>query len=255
MFIVAWFKLSRAAFARLGRLTSIRQSAFGLSVMTLIFALAACGGGTRGGPIPYDVATFGPPDAPSSTVLGADYRIAPLDTLTVTVFRVPDVSGDFQVDLTGRIAMPLIGSVRAVDLTPEQLEAELVRQLGERYLRNPDVTVGIKTSTRRTVTVDGSVERPGMFPVTGPITLLQVIALAGGPDDNANPRRIAIFRQIEGQRMAAAFDLTSIRRGQAQDPPIYSGDIVVVDGSGVNAARREILQAIPLLSLFRPFLL
>jgi polysaccharide export outer membrane protein len=81
------------------------------------------------------------------------------------------------------------------------------------------------------------------------------VARAGGTAPDANPRRVAIFRQIEGKRMAAAFDLTAIRRGNAEDPRVYSGDIVVVDGSTstVRTVQREILQALPLLGLFRPF--
>ena len=234
----------------------------GLSVMRMILILlmiaaaAAMGGcaNSRGGPIPYDVA-LGAPDAPASATLEENYQISPLDTLKVDVFRVPDLSGDYQVDLTGHFSMPLIGSVRAVDKTPAQLRAHLVEQLSAKYLQSPDVSVGIKSSTRRNVTVDGSVRQPGQYPVTGPMTLIQVIAMARGTDSEANPRRTAIFRQVGGKRMAAAFDLTSIRRGEMPDPAIYSGDIIVVDGSTVNQAKRELLQTIPLLGLFNPLLL
>lgn len=177
-----------------------------------------------------------------------------MDTLKITVFQVPDLSGDFEVDLTGHVALPLLGNVKAVDLTTVELDQRLTQALGQRYLQNPDVSVGIKSSTRRNVTVDGSVRQPGVYPVTGPMTLLQAVALARGTDDNANPRRVAIFRQIEGKRQAAAFDLVSIRRGQMQDPMVYAGDIVVVDGSRVRAIQREILTALPVLGLFNPLL-
>jgi polysaccharide export outer membrane protein len=222
-----------------------------LLVATAAF-LSGCAG-KRGGPIPYEVQNFGVPDAPAVATIEEDYKIAPLDTLKINVFQVADLSGEFEVDLTGNIAMPLIGNVKAVDKTTQQLRTDLVRRLGAKYLQNPDVSVGVKASTRRSVTVDGSVRQPGMFPVTGPLTLIQAIAMARGTDENANPRRVAVFRQIGGQRMAAAFDLTSIRRGEGEDPKIYSGDIVVVDGSGVKSVQREILQALPILSIFRPF--
>lgn len=219
---------------------------------TLLLMLAGCAG-SRGGPIPYEPANFGAPDAPSAAAIEEDYKIAPMDTLKVSVFQVPDLSGDFEVDLTGNIAMPLIGNVKAVDKTARQLQDELEQQLAAKYLQSPQVSVGVKASSRRSVTVDGSVRQPGLFPVTAPLTLMQAIAMARGTDDTANPRRVAVFRQIGGERMAAAFDLISIRRGEAEDPKIYSGDIIVVDGSNVRAIQRELLSALPIVGIFSRF--
>jgi len=171
----------------------------------------------------------------------------------VTVFQVPDLSGDLQVDASGNISMPLVGAVKAADRTVAELEADLKSKLGEKYLQHPDVSVSVKDAAGRKVTVDGSVKLPGMYSIFGPTSLLQAVAMAHGEDENANPHRVAIFRQIQGQRMAAAFDLTRIRHGLDQDPPIYSGDVVVVDGSKTKEAERQLLNSIPLLSLFRPF--
>jgi polysaccharide export outer membrane protein len=225
----------------------------GVAPLAALLVLAGCAG-TRGGPIPYEVENFGAPDAPTALALDEDYKIAPLDVLKVSVFQVADLSGDYDVDLTGHIALPLIGRVKAVNLTVSELDQKLTQALGAKYLQAPDVTVGVKTSSARVVTVDGSVRQPGVFPITNrQMTLMQVIAMARGTDDAANPKRVAVFRQIEGQRMAAAFDLVSIRRGEAEDPRIYSGDIVVVDGSNVRAIQREILSALPILSVFRPY--
>jgi polysaccharide export outer membrane protein len=225
-----------------------------LLILTLgaIVLLGACAG-TRGGPIKYEPKDFGAPDAPSALALADDYKIAPLDTLKITVFQVPDLSGEYEVDLTGHVAMPLVGNVKAVNMTTAEFDRALTQKLGERYLQSPDVSVGITKSTSRVVTVDGSVRQPGRFDVPGQTTLMQAVAMARGTDENANPRRIAVFRTIGGQRMAAAFDLTSIRRGQMADPVIYPGDIVVVDGSSIKAIQREILQALPILSIFQPF--
>lgn len=205
-----------------------------------------------GGPIPYNVA-LAPPDQPKLLTLEQNYRIAPLDTLTVNVFRMKDLSGDYEVDLTGKINLPLIGAVDAAELTTAELDRKLTEAYGARYLENPDIAVGVKSSTRRSVTVDGAVRQSGSFPVNSTLTLLQAVALSGGVTEDANPRRIAVFRTIGGQRQAAAFDLQAIRRGQAEDPLVYAGDIIVVDGSRVKAAQRQILSNIPLLSIFRPF--
>jgi polysaccharide export outer membrane protein len=92
----------------------------------------------------------------------------------------------------------------------------------------------------------------GQFPVGGPITLIQAVAMAKGTTEDSNPRRVAVFRTIGGQRQAAAFDLTSIRRGEMADPQIYPGDIIVVDGSSVKATEKQIFQSIPLLAIFGP---
>jgi polysaccharide export outer membrane protein len=223
------------------------------AALALLVSLAACAG-TRGGPIPYNTTNFGAPDQASPTQpLEEDYKISPLDTLHIAVFQVPDLTGDFQVQLAGTIEMPLVGSVHAVGLTTAQLDQKLTEMLGQKYLQHPDVSVDVKSSTSSNITVDGSVKQAGQFAVTSRLTLLQAIALAHGTDENANPHRIAIFRQIKGQRMAAAFDLTSIRRGEAEDPPVYRGDIIVVDGSKVKSAWQNILQTLPLLAIFRPF--
>lgn len=222
-----------------------------VTLLGLALAAAACTEG-RGGPIPYDI-SLAPPDAPTVVPLESGYRIAPLDKLEIKVLRMQDLTGEYSVDLAGNISMPLIGEVRAVNLTTADLDRELTTRFGQRYLENPDVSVGVKESTTRVVTVDGAVAKSGAFPSIGPLTLMQAVALAGGVTEDANTRRIAVFRQISGTRQAAAFDLQAIRRGQAQDPAIYPGDVVVVDGSSVKAAYKRIVNSIPLLSIFRPF--
>ena len=214
--------------------------------------LAACAD-TRGGTIPYD-RQLAQPDSPVITTLAQDYKIHPMDKLTVKVFKSEDLTGDYDVDLTGKISMPLIGEVEAVNLTTAELDQELTEKLGEKYLEHPDVAVAVKQSTSQVVTVDGAVKESGSFQVPGSLTLMQTVAMAKGTTDDANPRRVAVFRTIGGQRQAAAFDLTAIRRGQAPDPAIYAGDIVVVDGSSIKAMQKQLLQSIPLVALFRPVL-
>jgi polysaccharide export outer membrane protein len=216
--------------------------------------LAGCSDG-RGGRIPYNVSptVFAQPDSPATTGLEDEYRVAPLDKLKISVFQVPDLSGEFEVDLTGNIAMPLLGNVKVVDLTTREINQKLAQMLGAKYLQHPDVNVGVAASSTRIVTVEGSVNQAGVMPVTGPLTLLQVIAMAHGTDKDANPHRVVVFRKIKGERMAAAFDLVTIRRGEGEDPRIYAGDIVVVDGSKVKSIWQNVLQTIPLLGFFRPF--
>jgi polysaccharide export outer membrane protein len=228
----------------------------GLGLICLVVAAAAVSACTdsRGGKIPYDVSSFGPPDNPASASIDSNYKIAPMDTLTIRIFGMPDLTGDYQVDLLGNISMPLIGDVAATNLTPAQLDKVLTEKYSEKYLQNPDVSVGVKSAAGHIVTVDGAVKRGGAFPVMGSMTLMKAVALAGGADEEtANMHRVAIFRTIDGQRQAAAFDLVSIQHGEMEDPPVYSGDIIIVDGSRVKATTKRIFQSLPLLNVFKPF--
>jgi polysaccharide biosynthesis/export protein len=223
---------------------------WGVVPMLALFVVAACAD-TRGGSIPYD-RPMAAPDEVTYQTLESNYKIAPMDKLAVKVFKMEDLTGDYNVDLAGNISLPLIGEIKAANLTTAQLDEELTQKLGDKYLEHPDVSVAIKASTAHVVTVDGAVKDGGAFPVAGPISLIQAVAMAKGTTEDANARRVAVFRTIGGQRQAAAFDLTAIRRGQAADPQIFPGDIVVVDGSSVKATQKQILQTIPLLAIFGP---
>lgn len=217
----------------------------------VLLCLAGCAD-TRGGSIPYD-RPLSAPDEQTFQTLPENYKIAPMDTITVKVFKADDLTGDYLVDLAGHISLPLVGQIEAANLTTGELDNKLTQLLGAKYFQNPDVSVAIKASTAHVVTVDGAVNQSGQFPVAGAMSLIQAVALARGTSPDANARRVAVFRTIDGRRQAAAFDLTAIRRGEAKDPQIYPGDIVVVDGSKVKAIQKQILAGIPLLNYFRPF--
>lgn len=223
-----------------------------LLIMIFVAAsLTACAD-KRGGTIAYDQ-VLSAPDEQKFQTLETNYKIAPMDKLAVKVFKMDDLSGDYDVDLAGNISLPLVGQIQAANLTTAQLDEQLTQKLGSKYLEHPDVSVAIKASTAHVVTVDGAVTSGGSFPVGGPISLIQAVALAKGTTEDANARRVAVFRNIGGKRQAAAFDLTAIRRGQSPDPQIYPGDIIVVDGSSIKQVQKQILQSFPLLSIFKPF--
>lgn len=232
-------------------LGAVRRVLFTLVSLGAAIAVGGCAD-TRGGTIPYDKVLAAPDEVKFQT-LASDYKIAPMDKLSVKVFKMDDLTGDYDVDLAGNISLPLIGEIKAANLTTAQLDDQLTQKLGAKYLEHPDVSVAIKESTAHVVTIDGAVNSGGSFAVGGPTTLIRAIAMAKGTSQDANARRVAVFRQIGGQRQAAAFDLTAIRRGQAPDPQIYPGDIIVVDGSSIKAAQKQIFQSFPLLSIFRPF--
>ncbi len=232
---------------------SWHRAGWGMRLFLVFAALAVSACSTRGGPVPYDVQNFNPPDAPKPIDVSQDYHVAAQDVVTVSVYNVPEFSGDFTVDNLGRLHMPLLGAVAVQGLTSDEIAAEITKQLGSTYVQNPKVQIAVKELAGRRITVDGSVSQPGVYPIAGDISLIQSIAMARGTTDDANPRRVVVFRTINGQRMAAAFDLTDIRRGLKPDPIIYQNDIIVVDGSKTRKIFRDSLTTIPLLGLFARF--
>jgi len=201
--------------------------------------------------VPYNPTNFGAPDA--AEVARAPEQIAAGDKLKVTVFQVDALSGDFQVEANGQIDFPLIGVIQAQGRTPSELAKVLEARLAERSLKNPNVQVAIQAPAPRTITIEGAVKQAAVVPVLGKTTLLQAIALGGGPTEDANLRQIVVFRTISGQRMAAAYDLRAISRAEAPDPVVYPNDVVVVAGSHNRRLVDKALQSLSILGIFRPF--
>jgi len=184
-----------------------------------------------------------------------DHRLGPTDLVTVSVYRAPEFSGDFRVDAAGQIMMPLIGLMEVQGMTTIDLANDLRQRLAGTYYVNPDVSVALKESNSQRIVVDGSVGSPGQYSLVGRTTLMEAVARAGGVGPNSNLRRVVVFRTIDGQRMVAAFDLAAIREAQAEDPEVYAQDIIIVDGSQTRQALRDFFLTLPILGLFRPFIL
>jgi polysaccharide export outer membrane protein len=127
---------------------------------------------------------------------------------------------------------------------------ELERRLGERYLRNPRVSVSVSEAASQKITVDGAVMKPGVYVMRGRTTLLQAVAMAEGGTRIADLRKVAIFRSTGARPMVAVFDLAAIRRGEAADPIVLGDDVVVVDTSRLSARYRDIIEILPGLGIF-----
>ena len=179
-----------------------------------------------------------------------DYQIAALDVLEVTVLGVPELTRTVQVGTSGTITLPLIKTVKAGGRTQLQLEREISDKLEATYLQSPQVSVFVKEYNSQRITVDGAVNKPGIYPTTGKVTLLQAIALGEGLSTVADPTGILVFRSVNNKRMAARFDIRQIRGGKINDPTLQAGDIVMVDESTSRTTMRDIKDAIPLSGLF-----
>jgi polysaccharide export outer membrane protein len=197
-----------------------------------------------------------PPDAVAmARPAAADYRIGPQDTLDITVDQLAEMPKTVQVDTAGHILLPLIGQVQASGRTPAELSGDIATALKKKYMKDPQVLVSLKEAQGQKITVDGAVIQPGVYPLAGPTTLLQAVSLAKGPDPKlANIKHVAIFRTVGGARRQAFYDLSQVRSGKAEDPPVYGNDIVVVDTSGAKSFMQNFSGGFGLLGmLVRPW--
>jgi len=182
--------------------------------------------------------------AASANADSQDYKIAPRDVLQVTVFQVPDLNRTVQVDNTGFITLPLINSIHVGGMTMRQAQDEITKLLGKSYLRSPQVTLSLVKSGQR-VTINGAVKTPQVLTVDGELTLSQAIAQAGGTNEVANADRIHVARVFDGHVSDEVYDLTKIQSGQATDPSLRGGDIVVVEDSQAKVAFKNVKDLLP----------
>ena len=214
----------------------------GLSVAAL--ALAGCAGQPAIRSTPeltvYEGRTEMP--TPSRGDLVAEDRLAlvgPLDTISVSVYGVPELSREMQVDA---------GAIDAGGKTAAELAQDIEGQLSGRYVRNPNVTVNIVSSVSQVVTIDGQVVEPGLYPVTNQMTLLRAIASARGLSEFADEDDVVVLRTVQGQRIAGLYNIGAIRLGLYDDPPIYANDLVVVGDSPQRRLFRDFVSVAPLLA-------
>ena len=192
--------------------------------------------------------TLPAPDRRDLTASDRPSLIGPLDTIQVDVFNVPELSREMQVDASGRISMPLIGTIDARGKTASELANAVEAALRDRYVRNPDVTVNIRSSVSQVVTIDGQVVEPGLYPVTNQMTLLRAVASAKGLGEFAKQDDVVILRTVDGRKMAGLYNIDAIRRGAYDDPPIYANDVVVVGDSPQRRLFRDFVSLAPLLA-------
>lgn len=177
--------------------------------------------------------TLSPPDVTTGAQDFSNYRIGPNDVLSVEVLQAPELKREGAVDAAGNFSLPVVGDVMVGGKTPSEVRTLIADKLRGGYLLDPQVSVNITEARSQTVTVDGAVNAPGMYPVTGRMTLQQAVASARGAQRVADLDTVIVFRDIDQKRQAALFSLNAIRSGQQPDPQIYANDIVVVGENAV----------------------
>ena len=162
-------------------------------------------------------------------VLPKGYVIGPEDILSVVVWREKDLSADVVVRPDGKISLPLLNDVQAAGYTPEQL-AEIIEKAAMKYVTESDATVIVKEIHSRKVFVLGDVARPGAFPLTSQMTVLQLIASVGGLLEFADKSNILILRNENGRERRLRFNYKEVIDGKnlQQNIALQPGDTILV---------------------------
>lgn len=182
--------------------------------------------------------------APSNTQNGQDQPLSANDVLEIDVFQADSLDRTVQIDSSGRISLPLVGTMQAAGKTVRTLESEIETAYGSKYLQSPDVTVFLKESFGQRVTVDGEVAKAGIYPVSSSSTLIEIIALAGGFRAIADETKVYVYRSVSGQKLVANYNVADIRAGKKANPRIYGGDVVIVFTSQSKVAMNNLKEAL-----------
>jgi len=143
----------------------------------------------------------------------AEYHLGVGDQLRVTIFGQPDLSGEFEVDSSGRITMPLVGDLRVVNTSVNDVEDMIVNVLSPDYLQNP--VVSVEVLTYRDFFIIGEVANPGPYAYVGKMTVITAVAMAGGFTYRAVEDEFIISR--DGRQFAGR-----------KESPVLPGDVIEV---------------------------
>jgi polysaccharide export outer membrane protein len=168
--------------------------------------------------------------AATDSTATADYLIGPDDVLTVIFWRDEQLTGDVLVRPDGKISLPLLDDVQAAGLTPKELRDRLNID-AQRFIADPKVTVVVKAINSRRAYITGQVVRPGQYPLAASMSVLQLIATAGGLTDYAKSKDIRVVRVEQGRSMSVPFNYDEMTKNQtttSQNIELKPGDTVIV---------------------------
>lgn len=198
----------------------------------------------------YDIFVDEFPEVKASRLISYTFRdvFKVGDTAVISVFNVESLSGSHIVNREGDVAFPLIGKVKVAGKNTLELQAELVKKYGVKFLQNPSISVELDAQKLGVIVVDGAVKKTGVFDIYKAVSLSEAIALAGGLNEDANRKEVYLVREFDGVRKVKSVNLDEIRTAGARDPKIYPNDLVFVQESGARIAFREVLRTIPLIN-------
>lgn len=162
-----------------------------------------------------EVEASAPPTPGAEDISG--YKLGPGDKIRVTVFGHEDLSGEFEVDGSGNVSLPLVRNVKAEGRTARQLEQSIAERLSPDYLVNPRVSVEVLNY--RPFYIYGEVTKPGSYPYVNGMTVVNAVAMAGGFTYRARQSTVHIIRASDPSRKPV--DAT-------RDTPVLPGDVIEV---------------------------
>jgi polysaccharide export outer membrane protein len=155
------------------------------------------------------------------------YIIGPEDSLQVTVWKEPTLSGNFPVRPDGMISLVLVGDLPAAGLTPMTLSNDITQRL-RKYIQDPVVTVAVLGVNSQRIFLVGEVGKVGPIMLTPGMTPLQAIVSAGGLSQFANSKRIYILRMVAGKQQKIPFNYKQALKGENTGMTLLPGDTIVV---------------------------
>ena len=210
-------------------LRGLRMVRRALTVLLLLTApIAAVAGPVAGSP-PQLSQGSGASGVPVSAPVPKGYVIGPEDVLSVIVWREQEMSSEVVVRPDGKISLPLLNDVHAAGYTPEQL-ADIVEKSAKQFVADSEATVIVKAINSRKVYVIGEVGKPGMFPLTSEMNVLQLIASVGGLLEYADKSNIMILRTENGRERRLRFNYKEVIAGRnlQQNIELQPGDTILV---------------------------
>lgn len=181
-----------------------------IALLSVAVALSACGGGNVQAASPADISAL-------KAAATAAPPLQPGEKLHVLVYDEPTLTGDFMIDPSGFLSLPVVGTMKVTGMAPAQLQDKLVTALQAAHLKNPGVTVEV--AEFRPFYILGEVDKPGAYPYVGGLNIMSAIAIAGGQTYRADQGKVLI--QHVGETVMHSFDLD-------WPIPIMPGDIIQV---------------------------
>jgi polysaccharide export outer membrane protein len=157
------------------------------------------------------------------------YVIGPEDVLSILFWREKDLSSDVMVRPDGMISLPLLNDIQAAGLTTDELREKVMTE-ANKFVEDPNATVVVKQINSRKVYITGQVSKPGAYPLVGPMSVLQLIAMAGGLLEYADREKISIMRTEKGNPVAYSFNYNWViaRKNLRQNIELKPGDTILV---------------------------